>query len=145
MTKNKLYLSCLFIGMMTLNLSYAKGSSWSSKGVVASTHFKNGISIAIVYPTEFSCHKALFGIVGSASINTMKLFIDGQAFNQINPASKTIEGVTYSGFKLSKNGLASLKKGTLLQIKSNIGDLTVSLAGVAKAFDAAWKNCEVLV
>ena len=143
MTKNKFYLSCLFIGIIAWNSSYAD-SRWSSKGVVAMTSFKSGIEIAIAYSTESSCHKAFFGIIGSASIKSMRFFIDDNAFNQINPQEINISGMkkTYTGFKLSKNGLKSLKTGNKLKIESDIGNLTVSLTGSAKAFNQAWQYCE---
>lgn len=136
--------SALAAGLVAASASTSAASYWSTVGYSATTSFDSGVEVAVMFLPDFGCHEAIFAVLGNSKIGAMRFTIDGRPFNLISPESGVASGVPYTGFVLSSAGLRSLKKGMRLYLETDEGNLSVSLAGSASAFNRAWRHCEAI-
>ena len=139
----------LLAGIATLSgAAAAQGSTergskglWYWTGTVASTDFRHGISLNVLFLTESGCNDAVFVLTGNDRIASMSFTIDGHAYNSVAVDAEYIDDTPVAGFVLSDAALYDLKNGNHLTLDTNVGRLEAGLSGSALAFNNAYGNC----
>lgn len=118
---------------------------WATQDTTAYTEFASGVIVAVGFPPAGACDYALFIVAGNPDIEEISFRIDGASFRSTPADPLDYDGVPAVTFILSDIALAMLKSGSHLDMLTDEGQLSVSLAGSAAAIDTAWGACEQTV
>ena len=114
---------------------------WYWSGNIASTDFKNGLSLRVVFAPDSGCNDAYFGLTGNDQITSLRFTIDASSYNGVSVEPIYVEDMPVVAFVLSDAAVYDLKHGNRLRIDTDEGSLFVSLSGSALAFNNAYRNC----
>lgn len=119
---------------------------WQWEGNVAKTFFDNGLAIAIAFLPDDDCDTAYFGLIGNDQVKSMTFTIDQSQYNTLDvEAIDAGDGTPLIGFPLSDQALYDLKRGQILRVRTDQGNLNVGLTGTALAFNNAYGNCRLML
>jgi hypothetical protein len=119
---------------------------WAWEGNVAKTFFENGLAIAIAFPPDDDCDTAYFGLIGNDQITSMAFTIDQNQYNTLDvEAIDAGDGTPLIGFPISDQALYDLKRGQILRVRTDQGNLSVGLMGTTLAFNNAYGNCLLML
>lgn len=140
--------STAFTALAQFELPTQQGGrgQWAWEGNLAKTFFDNGLAIAIAFSPDDDCNTAYFGLLGNDRITSLTFTIDRSQYNRLDVEAFDVgDGTPLVGFPLSDQALSDLKRGQMLLVRTDQGNLNVGLTGTTVAFNNAYGNCRLML
>ncbi|NCA72176.1 MAG: hypothetical protein EOM91_19295 [Sphingobacteriia bacterium] len=75
--------------------------AWFWNRNIASTDFKNGISLRVMFSSDADCNDAYFGLTGNDQITSIRFIIDSNTYNGVDVEPFYVEETPLVAFTLT--------------------------------------------